>query len=300
MCGVYAPAGGLPRRCRRGGRQRYPAGGVPALPPANPAFSLLPCPHPPDPLPGGKGEFFCFLMQGAAPLASPGLNPRGTGSPCRCGKLNGRLAPALPARRVSAVPGGGACLLCRLLTLPLAFFPAPYPPPPSRREGGDQGYFMQGAAPLASPGLNPRGTGSPCRCGKLNGERAPALPARRASAVPGGERRGGSRPPTLPLVLLLPPSPRPALAERSSRREGGDYRLFYARGFAPCIPGAEPARHWSRGRTTHPAGVCLRNRQLAAKPIEQPFYWQCRQPRRGGTGGEELRRLRWSSPPGQG
>ena len=27
---------------------------------------------------------------------------------------------------------------------------------------------------------------------------------------------------------------------------------------------------------------------------------QCRQPRRGGTGGEELRRLRWSSPPGQG
>ena len=73
---------------------------------------------------------------------------------------------------------------------------------------------------------------------------APALPARRASAIPGGGRRGGSRPPTLPLVLLLPPSPRPALAERSSRQEGGDYRLFYARGCAPCIPGAEPARHW--------------------------------------------------------
>ena len=41
------------------------------------------------------------------------------------------------------------------------------------------------------------------------------------------------------------------------------------------------------------------NLRFAAKPIEQPFYWQCRQPRRGGTGGEELRRLRWSSPPGQ-
>ena len=54
-----------------------------------------------------------------------------------------------------------------------------------------------------------------------------------------GGAGGGSRPPTLPLVLLLPPSPRPALAERSSRREWGDYRLFYARGFAPCIPGAE-------------------------------------------------------------
>ena len=96
MCGVCAPAGGLPRRCRRGGCQRYPAGGVPALSPACPA---------------------------------------------------------------TVVPGGGACLLCRLLTLPLAYFFAPIPQPPSRREGGD-------------------------------------------------------------------------------------YRLFYARGCAPCIPGAEPGRHW--------------------------------------------------------
>ena len=114
-----------------------------------------------------------------------------------------------------------ACLLCRLPT-PLQFiFLPPIPPPPSPAgKGGDQGYFMQGAAPLASPGLN-------------------------------------------------------------------------------------PGRHRSRGRTTHPAGVCLRNRQLAAKPIEQPFYWRCRQPRRGGTGGDgtirrkRRRRLRWSSPPGQ-
>ena len=89
----------------------------------------------------------------------------------------GGLASALPARRVSAVPGGGrarfvaclpchcgarggACLLCRLLTLPLDFFSAPYPPAP----------------------------------------------------FPGGE--------------------------------GGDFLLSYARGCAPCIPGAEPARHW--------------------------------------------------------
>ena len=77
-------------------------------------------------------------------------------------------------------------------------------------------------------------------------------------------------------------------------------------GAAPLAsPGLNPGRHRSRGRTTHPAGVCLRNRQLAAKPIEQPFYWRCRQPRRGGTGGDgtirrkRRRRLRWSSPPGQ-
>ena len=35
------------------------------------------------------------------------------------------------------------------------------------------------------------------------------------------------------------------------------------------------------------------------KQQEAVPYEQSRQPRRGGTGGEELRRLRWSSPPGQ-
>ena len=153
-----------------------------------PCLYLLFCPlSPQPPSPAGKGEIHSFLMQGASPLASPGLNPRGTGSPCRCGKLNGGLAPALPARRASAIPGGGlarlvACLPCLyLLSCPLS----PHPPSPVGK-GETSGYFMQGASPLASPRLNPRGTGSPCRCGKLNGGLAPALPARRASAIPGG------------------------------------------------------------------------------------------------------------------
>ena len=51
----------------------------------------------------------------------------------------------------------GACLLCRLLPLPLALILPPSPRPPSPPgKGGIKGYFMQGAAPLASPGLNPR------------------------------------------------------------------------------------------------------------------------------------------------
>ena len=71
-----------------------------------------------------------------------------------------------------------------------------------------------------------------------------------------------------------PPDPLPL-------RGRGDLGLFYARGFAPCIPGG----------CTHGSP---RKRQEAVP------YEQRRQPRRGGTGGEELRRLRWSSPPGQG
>ena len=127
------------------------------------------------------------------------------------------------------------------------------------------------------------------------------------------------RPPTLPLVCLLapyPPTPSPG-------GDGGDFFVFFAGGFAPGTPalnrlrhlqslplwypeGACPRRHWLDLPIRHSTGACLRHRQFGAKPIEQPFYWRCRQPRRGGTGGDgtirrkRRRRLRWSSPPGQG
>ena len=79
---------------------------------------------------------------------------------------------------------------------------------------------MQGAPPLASPGLNRRGAGS------IGGRRPHAAkPARRWLF--------------LPRQCFLPPSPRPP-----SRWEGGDFWFSYARGSAPCIPGAEPAQHW--------------------------------------------------------
>ena len=60
--------------------------GLPSLSPAYPALAAPPIP---DPFPGGKGETKDYFMQGASPLASPGLNPRGTGSTCRCRRLNG-------------------------------------------------------------------------------------------------------------------------------------------------------------------------------------------------------------------
>ena len=148
-----------------------------------------------------------------------------------CGFFGGRGAPASGGGFPSLSPAASAF---RLLFYLLS------PRPPSRREGGDQGYFMQGASPLASPRLNPRGTGSTCRCRRLNGGVPPALLARRALAVPGGGLPSLS--PAAPAFRFdsapIPPSPFPAGRGRP--------RLFYARGFAPCIPGNRPGAALAR------------------------------------------------------
>ena len=54
---------------------RNPAGGLPFWLPAYPAFSFLFCPHPPDPLPGGKGENQSIFRRGLPPPAP--LQPGG-------------------------------------------------------------------------------------------------------------------------------------------------------------------------------------------------------------------------------
>ena len=97
---------------------------------------------------------------------------------------------------------------------------------------------MQGASPLASPRLNPGGTGFSFGKQRPKGGLSPGLPA--GSAVPVPEGGLVFRLACLPchLFTVFPPSPRPP-----SRREGGESRLFHARGFAPCIPEAEPGRH---------------------------------------------------------
>ena len=220
-------------------------------------------------------------MQGASPLASPRLNPGGTGAGGRTTRPAGGLPGWLPVRRALAAPSGG---LPSLSPAAPAFSLISFPHPPIPLPGGKGGtkvFFMQGASPLASPGLNPGGAGYPCRCGA----------------------RGGAcllcRLPTLPLALFLPPSPHPP-----SRREGGDLRLFYARGFAPCIPAAVPGRHRkSRRWLSFPAAVGnLFGEKQKATGFQSKS--QCRFPPgcRGAGGGApgEIKLKSPPSPPGKG
>ncbi len=129
--------GGLPRRCRRGGRQRYPAGGLPGWSPAYPAFTFFSAPYPPDPLPRrGRGRPRLFHARGFAPCI-PATEPA-------------RHSQSLPSR----YPAEG------LPSLPPAypaftFFSAPYPPSPlpQRGRGCPKVYFAGGFAP-GTPAFN--------------------------------------------------------------------------------------------------------------------------------------------------
>ena len=112
----------------------FPAGGC-VLPRLffmsyNRFFAPIPLP----PFPAGRGETKVIFMQGASPLASPGLNPGGTGF--SCGKrvpaelrlLRGGVGVALrcpeggaggqsPADLAVSESAGGACLFGRLPAL---------------------------------------------------------------------------------------------------------------------------------------------------------------------------------------
>ena len=205
--------------------------------------------------------------------------------PCRCGALRGRT-----------------CFVARLPCLWVDFLPpSPQPPSPAGK-GETYSFLMQGASPLASPGLNPGGIYRPCRCDTRRGAGgwSPAYPAF-----------------GLPFSAPIPPQP-PSPAGK------GETYSFLMQGASPlaspaldrlrhlqnlpsrCPAEGLPRRHWLDLPIRHSTGVYLRHRQFGAKPIETPFFGQCRQPRRGGTGGDgtirrkRRRRLRWSSPPGQG
>ena len=122
-----------------------PGGGLSSSPPANPAFSLLPCPLSPLPLPQWGRGILSFLMQRAPPLASPVAEP-------------GRHLQPLPSK----ASGGVAGFLPRLPTLLLACFLAPYPPSPFP-SGEFLVFLCKGLRPLHPRWLNPGGTYSPCQ-----------------------------------------------------------------------------------------------------------------------------------------
>ena len=171
------------------------------------------------------------------------------GSPCHYG-----------ARR-------GACPLGRLPTPPLACFLAPIPPTPfPSGEGGDYKLILPGAPPPAPRHQTVYGTDSPCRCSTPEGGLPSWLPAAPAFSLLFCPlyRRGRIDSPA--------PIPLPALAERSSRRAGGDYKLI--------LPGASPPapRHQtaygtdSPCRCGTPAGGLRLGRRLALPPLH-PAEW---------------------------
>ena len=151
----HAPGGACPLRCRLTMPPLYPAGGLPSLSPAYPLpLALLLPPSPPTPFPSGEGGDQGYFMQGASPLASPGLDGARHGLNLRSRHpAGGRTPPALAARPAVAVPDGGSpCLSPANPAFSLLSCPHPPAPFPSG-EGGDFSFLMQGASPLASPGL---------------------------------------------------------------------------------------------------------------------------------------------------
>ena len=147
-------------------------------------------------------------------------------------EMLGGVPCAAPARPAVHVPGGElAFFAARQPCLSLAFLP-PIPPPPfPGGEGGDQDYFMQGASPLASPRLNPGGTGS----AGVSGARGSAQGAGCRFALPSMSPAGSL--PSLPLanrafrLLSCPLSPQPP-----SPAGKGETQSLFRRGLRPRHP----------------------------------------------------------------
>ena len=131
-----------------------------------------------------------------------------------------------------------AYLFCRLPTLPLACFLAPFPPTPLPGGKGDfivflcKGLRLQGASPLAFPRLSRKRHGLNLR-----------------DKCPEGARPLCRLPP-LPVACF--PAPPPPPPPPPSRREGGDYKLI--------LPGALPPapRHQTAYGTDSPCRCSTR------------------------------------------
>ena len=154
-------------------------GGLPSLSPVAPAFSLLFCPLSPRPRSQsafprrGRGRFFSFLMQGAAPLASPGLNPGSTGAGGEPRARRGTAIPVACQPYSSGIRRGGLPSLSPARPA-FSFISFPYPPDPRSQSalppwgrGRILVFLCKGLPPLASPGLNPWFATKPKESGSL-------------------------------------------------------------------------------------------------------------------------------------
>ena len=157
--------------------------------------------------------------------------------------------------------------------LTFSFFSCPYPPNPLplRGRGSPRLFHARGFAPCI-PGAEPRRRGlnlrwrcpaGACPAGHRNRGRNPRTGGETRVQGAEPERRGlnlrwrcpaGGLPSLSPADLAFsffscpyPPLPLPL-------RGRGSPRLFHARGFAPCIPGAESGRRGLNLRWRYPAG----------------------------------------------
>ena len=107
-----------------------PVGRLPTLP-----LACFPAPYPPDPLPRwGRGRPRLFHARGFAPCI-PGAEPRRHWLALPLWKTQWGACPGVADAAGVSDTRRGACPVGRLPTLPLVYFPAPYPPDPLPRWG---------------------------------------------------------------------------------------------------------------------------------------------------------------------
>ena len=179
----------------------------------------------------GKKETKGFLMQGASPLAFPGLGGARHGLNLRSKHPTGAYPPALVARPAIAVPDGGLpCWSPANPAFSLLFCPHPPNPLPLRGRGRPRLFHARGFAPCI-PGA---GWGAarvePAEQASGGGAYPPALAARPAVAVPGGGFPGGvtAYPPSACFFAPIPPNPLPG--------GKGETKVISCKGLRPLHP----------------------------------------------------------------
>ena len=170
-----------------------PAGGLPSLPSAAPAFTFFFAPYPPSPLPRwGRGEIFSFLMQGAVAPCIPTSVPnafRHTGwfaaDGGRLSVAEGLATGASGALLRLAVPEGAPMPGAVSFFLPSYKSFAPFP----HGKGGTFRFILSGGCAPGTPRL--------CRAVSGTGGRispAPRLPLRFLLPAGNGQPRSEGEP----------------------------------------------------------------------------------------------------------